>query len=249
MKLALGLEYDGTNYHGWQKQKHSISIQECLEKALSKIANEPISIYCAGRTDTGVHAVNQVVHFYTKSYRKIKSWILGLNSNLPKDIYVKWIIYVKESFHARFSAISRCYKYIIYNNTYNSVFLNKKVFYISKKLDIDKMKYAGKYLLGTHNFKLLISTKCQTNNYIRTIYKFKIYKKNNFILIKIKANSFLYKMVRNIVGCLIEIGLGKKSKKLIYNLLIQKKKSFNIAPPKGLYLYKINYPYYFYLPI
>ncbi|QJC28040.1 tRNA pseudouridine(38-40) synthase TruA [Enterobacteriaceae endosymbiont of Plateumaris braccata] len=250
-KFALGIEYNGSNYHGWQKQKEfSNTIQQHIENAISIIANHNIEIFCAGRTDIGVHSIGQVIHFETVSIRKIKSWILGINSLLPKDIVVTWIVPVTKEFHARFSAISRKYYYIIYNSKYRSGILNKLVTQYQYNLDIKKMNKAAKYLIGENDLTSFRSVKCQSSSSYRRIIHLNIKKYNNYIIIDIKANSFVYHMVRTIVGCLLEI--GSHSKKEIWLLELLKKKDRTKAAttvkPNGLFLVEIEYPKRFNIP-
>ncbi|CAL4320071.1 tRNA pseudouridine synthase A [Buchnera aphidicola (Periphyllus testudinaceus)] len=244
-KLAFGIEYDGSLYYGWESQIEGYSIKEKLEYAISKIANHKICIFCAGRTDSGVHAYNQVIHFKTFSYRKKISWMIGVNSFLPKDISVIWVKNVLQDFHARYSAVSRSYRYIIYNNFVRSSILRNRVNNIFFNLDVCKMNKASKFLLGEHDFSSFRAARCQSYSSWRNILKIKVYKKNNFfIIIDITANSFLYKMVRNIVGCLIEIGRKKKSILWLLNVLNLKNRIFAgpTALANGLYLSSVNYP-------
>ncbi|QJC35562.1 tRNA pseudouridine(38-40) synthase TruA [Enterobacteriaceae endosymbiont of Donacia sparganii] len=251
-KFALGVEYNGANYHGWQKQKkyYKKTIQEYLEKAISQIANHNIIIFCAGRTDIGVHSLGQVIHFETYSFREKKSWILGINSLLPKDIVINWIISVKKEFHARFSALSRRYFYIIYNNQYRSAILNDLVTLYKKNLNIIKIKNAMKYLLGEHDFTSFKSGKDQLGSSFRKILNCDIKKFGNYILIDIKANAFLYHMVRNIVGSLLEIGLGNKNEDWLLELIKIKNRNKAAATvkPNGLFLAEVKYPKHFGIP-
>ncbi|QJC33566.1 tRNA pseudouridine(38-40) synthase TruA [Enterobacteriaceae endosymbiont of Donacia provostii] len=251
-KFALGIEYNGTNYHGWQKQNmnYKKTIQGYLEKVISKIANHNINIFCAGRTDIGVHSIGQVIHFETFSFRSEKSWFLGINSLLPNDIVVTWIISVKKQFHARFSALSRRYIYIIYNNTYKSAIFNNLVTLYRKKLDIIKMKNAIKYLLGEHDFTSFQCNKKKNSSSYRKIIYCDIKKYGNYILIDIKANAFLYHMVRNIVGNLLEIGTGKKKEDWLLELIKIKDrtKASITVKPDGLFLVEVKYPKYFGIP-
>jgi len=253
MKIALGIEYNGNKYHGWQKQNKVNSIQEELEKAIGIIANHTVNIICGGRTDKGVHSIGQVVHFCTSSKRTEYSWIIGINTYLPKDISVQWIRFVPNCFHARYSAISRFYRYIIYNYPYRSAILHGNTTNFFKgKLDEIKMKLAGYLLIGEHDFSSFRSIGCQSKTPIRTISYFNVFRKQNFIIIDVQANSFLYRMVRNIVGCLIEIGSSKKNIEWISCLLkLKNRKSGETmitASASGLYLQSIKYPDRFYIP-
>lgn len=253
MKLALGIEYNGSAYCGWQRQQTTIpSVQAYLENALSNIANDKITIYCAGRTDSGVHAIGQVIHFETKSYLDHVNWILGVNAHLPKDITVRWVKQVNQDFHARFSAIARRYYYIIYNNLIPSAILNDRVTHYSKPLDIHKMERAGQYLLGEHNFSSFRSVQCQSSTPWRYLYHLRVTRQEPYlIIIDIKANSFLNKMVRNIVGSLLEVGCGIKKESWIAELLTHRNrmKAASTAKAEGLYLVEVDYPLHFALPI
>lgn len=253
MKIALGIEYDGNNYHGWQKQQGVISIQEKLEKAITIIADHKVNIICGGRTDKGVHSIGQVIHFSTLSKRTEYSWVVGVNSYLPKDISIQWIRFVPDCFHARYSAISRFYRYIIYNYPQRSAILHRNTtIFLKSKLNANNMKLAGKMLIGEHDFSSFRSIGCQSKTPFRNISYFNVSRKNNFIVIDIQANSFLYHMVRNIVGCLIEIGSSKKSIEWIYYVLQLKDRKLGgrtiTAPAYGLYLMTIKYPSIFNIP-
>ncbi|AEO08008.1 tRNA pseudouridine(38-40) synthase TruA [Buchnera aphidicola] len=249
-KFALGIEYNGSSYHGWQRQKKASSIQEEIETALSKIANHKINVVCAGRTDAGVHSTGQVVHFSTTTVRKITAWLIGTNSYLSQYISVKWIKSVPENFHARYSAITRSYRYIIYNNRIRSVFFQKKLNYVYKKLNEKKMFSAAQFLLGEHDFTSFRAIGCQSFSAWRKITKLNIFRLNDFVIIDITANSFLYHMVRNIVGALIDVGINKKTEFWIQELLKKKNRRYAsaTAPAQGLYLSSIEYPLHFNIP-
>ncbi|QCI26989.1 tRNA pseudouridine(38-40) synthase TruA [Buchnera aphidicola (Thelaxes californica)] len=245
MKIILQIEYDGTRYFGWQIQKNTITIQEKLELAISKIANQKIRIVCAGRTDTGVHSIGQIIHFVTNVHRSIKSWIIGVNSYLPKDIVVICAWFSEDCFHARHSAISRRYQYIIYNYPIRSAIVHNRVFHFYRqKLDEKKMNQAALLLLGTHDFSVFRAKNCQSKNPIKTIKFIQVYRINKFVFLDIEANSFLYHMVRNIMGTLLIIGLNKKKVSWIKKLLKLKKRLYAgpTMPASGLYLTFVQYP-------
>ncbi|QCI15890.1 tRNA pseudouridine(38-40) synthase TruA [Buchnera aphidicola] len=250
IKIALGIEYDGSFYHGWQSQKIVPSIQEEIEKALSVIANHKINIICAGRTDTGVHSIGQVVHFKTRAVRRISSWIIGTNTYLSDYISVMWAKEVPEYFHARYSAITRSYRYVIYNNSIRSSIFYNKTNHIYKELDVNKMHSEAQFLLGEHNFTSFRALSCQSLSPCRKIIKLNVFRFKSLVIIDIMANSFLHHMVRNIVGSLIEIGISKKKKFWIQELLQKKNRRYAgaTAPAKGLYLINVEYPLYFNLP-
>lgn len=245
-KLALGIEYDGSMYCGWQKQKSTPSIQGCLEYVLEKITLKSTKVFCAGRTDAGVHALEQVVHFETDLKKSNVTWALALNYWLPKNICVRWVKLVNQNFHARFSAISRRYFYYIYNDYTRSAIYFKKMWHYKKVLNIHTMSEAAQYLLGEHDFSAFQTSGCQSSSSWRNIYYLKIIRQGRCIIIDIEANSFLYRMVRNIVGSLVEIGCGNKPEIWMLELLKDCKKKLNksriTAPANGLYLAKIKYP-------
>lgn len=220
-KFALGVEYDGEYYHGWQRQKNCDSVQEEIERCLSKIANHKVHVVCAGRTDAGVHSIGQVIHFETVSIRSKHAWTVGVNTYLSKNISIKWALEVPSHFHARHSAIKRSYRYLIYNSICRSSILYKKSSHVYKKLNILKMHSEAQCLLGNHNFSSFRALGCQSNSAQREIKKINVYSVNDFVVIDITANSFLYHMVRNIVGSLIQINFIKKEN-MMKNLLKKK---------------------------
>ena len=246
MRLAASVEYVGKKYFGWQSQnnKSTNTVQYHVDSALSKIANHKVSSICSGRTDTGVNALNQIIHFDTKSKRADKNWVDGVNSLLPNDIRLKKIYHVNSDFHSRFSAISRHYRYYINTNPDITIFNNHFVWTIREKLFLTRMKNSLKYLLGKNDFSSFRSSGCQASSPIRHILKLSLVKKKDIIIFDIKANAFLYHMVRNIVGTLIDIG----SKKLMpsdMNAILQakdRKVCSKMAPANALFLLKISYP-------
>ncbi|WP_343189218.1 tRNA pseudouridine(38-40) synthase TruA [Buchnera aphidicola (Chaitoregma tattakana)] len=251
MRIALGIEYNGVKYHGWQSQKNVITVQGVLEKCLSIIANENIIVYCAGRTDAKVHSIGQVIHFDTSSVRKEKSWILGTNFYLPKDISVKWAKIVSYKFHARYSAIYRHYRYIINNSDYKSVFFTDNFYNFNKKfLNVKKMNLSIQCLIGEHNFSSFRSKSCQSKISYRYVFSAKVYRINSFVIFDIVANSFLHNMVRNIVTSLIQIGSDEKKVFWIEELLLMQNNNFTYSTsnPIGLYLIYVKYPRFLNFP-
>ncbi len=248
--IALGIEYNGHNYCGWQKQSHSPSIQEPLEESLSKICAQEIKVFCAGRTDTGVHATNQVVHFEFEGSRPQTAWLRGVNNHLPKDISVVWAKDVDASFHARFSATTRTYRYIIQNTSSRNATLENLVTWHRPKLDEALMNEAAKYLLGKHDFKSFQASGCQANTSIRTVESIEVVRKGHFVYLQITANAFLHHMVRNIIGCLLQIGEGRQTPDLVKELLVVKDrtKAPDTAKPNGLYLIAVGFPEIYSLP-
>ena len=250
MRIALGIEYDGAAYYGWQRQKDVISVQQELEKALTKIANHTVTVNCAGRTDAGVHGTGQVVHFETDADRKDVAWTLGVNANLPDDIAVRWVKHVDQTFHARFSATARRYRYIIYNGELRPGILRTGLSHYHMQLDEQKMQLAGQTLLGKQDFTSFRALHCQANSPVRTIEHLNVTRRSDFIIIDIKANAFLHHMVRNIAGSLIEIGRGNQDIDWLTTLLSHKdrSKAAATAKPGGLYLVEVDYPEQFDLP-
>lgn len=250
MKIALGIEYDGSHYFGWQRQQNVSSIQASLERALSQVANEPITVFCAGRTDAGVHATGQVVHFQTQAERAEVAWTMGVNANLPKDIAVRWATEVDEAFHARFSATARRYRYVIFNHRYRPAILQAGVTHYHMPLDADKMMRAGQYLLGEQDFSAFRAAQCQSKSPWREVHHLDVTRHNDFIIVDIKANAFVHHMVRNIVGSLLEVGAGNQPETWIKALLLAKDRTKAAATAKaeGLYLVQVSYPAAFNLP-
>lgn len=250
MRYALGIEYDGKNYCGWQRQINVMTVQEKLEQALSKIANETIEVVCAGRTDTGVNATNQVIHFDTTSVRKVVGWTLGVNTHLPEDIAVTWCKQVDDEFHARFSATARRYRYIIYNGQFRPGILRNGLSHYHVPLNVELMHQAGQYIIGEQDFTSFRALHCQANSPVRNIEYLNITRRSDFIVVDIKANAFLHHMVRNIVGSLIEVGRGNQPIDWLKKLLLVKdrSKAAATAKPGGLYLVEVDYPNEFALP-
>ncbi|GLX77441.1 tRNA pseudouridine synthase A [Thalassotalea insulae] len=250
MRYALGIEYDGSQYYGWQRQKSVISVQQTLEQALSKIAAEPIEVVCAGRTDTGVNATNQVVHFDTTKVRKDVAWTLGVNTNLPKDVAVSWCQQVTEDFHARFSATARRYRYIIYNNNLRSAILSHGLSFCHYPLNEQLMHQAAQFLVGQHDFTSFRTVHCQSHSPIRTLLHCNVTRKGDYIIIDVKGNAFLHHMVRNIAGSLMKVGQELKPISWIKEVLEAKNRCLAgiTAPAAGLYFVDVEYPAEFALP-
>lgn len=250
MRIALGIEYDGAQFFGWQRQKEVVSVQECLEKALSTVANHPVNVFCAGRTDAGVHGTGQVVHFDTDSVRPDKGWTMGVNANLPDAIAVTWVKPVPDDFHARFSATARRYRYIIYNSRLRPGILNKGLSHYHPALDEQKMHEAAQCLLGENDFSSFRAAQCQSNSPNRCVHFVNVTRKNDFVIIDIKANAFVHHMVRNIAGSLIAVGKGDQSIEWMAELLAKKDRTqaAETAKPHGLYLVDVDYPEEFGLP-
>lgn len=249
-KIALGIEYDGSKYYGWQRQREVRSVQERLEKALSQIAAEPISVFCAGRTDAGVHATGQVIHFETQARRQDAAWTLGANASLPGDIAVRWMKPVPDAFHARFSATARRYRYVIYNHRLRPAVLKQGVTHYYAPLDAERMHRAAQCLLGENDFTSFRAVHCQSRTPWRNLMHITVTRYGNYIVVDIKANAFVHHMVRNIVGSLMEVGCGNQPEAWIAQLLAAKDRTLAGATAKaeGLYLVCVDYPEQFALP-
>jgi tRNA pseudouridine38-40 synthase len=250
-KYALGVEYLGTHYCGWQRQSHCDSVQGYLEKALSSIANKAIDLHCAGRTDTGVHALGQVVHFETEVERPLKAWVQGVNTQLPGDIRVAWVKEVEPGFHARFTAFARQYRYVIYNRAVHSAALFQRVAFEPFELDEDKMNLAAQALIGEQDFSSFRASQCQAQHARREVQYVEVTRKGNMVFIDIRANAFLHHMVRNIVGSLIEVGRGRQSVDWIAELLAKQDRTLAAptAPASGLYFVNAFYPKEYAIPL
>lgn len=250
MRLALGIEYDGFDFCGWQIQEGVRTVQASVEEALSKVANHPIRVACAGRTDTGVHSLGQVIHFDTDAIRSERSWIYGANANLPKKVSVQWARPVAEDFHARFSAMSRRYRYVIFNRPVRPTFLAWRVAWEYRPLDEMRMGQAASYLIGEHDFTSYRAQACQAKHPVRTIQQLDVYKKDDLIVIDVEANGFLHHMVRNIAGVLITIGAGERPALWAKEVLEARDRTIGgiTAPPHGLYFMEVKYPERFTIP-
>lgn len=244
MRIALMVEYDGSQYHGWQAQPGLNTVEDALANALSKVADESISLVCAGRTDTGVHATGQIVHFDTNKERSMRGWIHGANSHLPKNVAVKWGQIMPDDFHARYTALSRRYRYIIYNTPIRPALMQSQVTWQYRRLDHKLMHEAGQYLLGEKDFTSFRSVECQSKSPKRNIFNLSVSSKGDFIIIDITANAFLHHMVRNIAGVLMAIGSGRRPVSWIETVLKAKDRRLGAetAPAYGLYLVEVKYP-------
>ncbi len=249
-KIALGIEYLGTRFSGWQSQTGLRCVQSELEKVLSKVADEPIAVVCAGRTDTGVHAHGQVVHFETQALRDERSWLLGANTQLPKDISVTWVKPVDSDFHARFSAQSRTYFYQIYNRLARSAVNESRATWVYHPLNEKLMHEAAQALVGEHDFTSFRTSACQANSPVRTLQSIKLVRRDEWIFCTVTANAFLHHMVRNLVGSLMMVGKGERPIAWIDEILHKRDRTIAgpTAPPDGLYLHSVEYPSKFMLP-
>jgi tRNA pseudouridine38-40 synthase len=249
-RFAVGIEYDGTAYAGWQTQRGAPSIQELTEKAFSSVANEAVSLVCAGRTDAGVHAREQVAHFESDAVRPLRGWLLGANTNLPRDISVSWITPVPAHFHARYSAESRTYRYFIYNRAVRSVFAEKRAAHIHRPLEHERMRLAAAAFIGEHDFSAFRSSECQAKSTVRRLTRLTVEREGDWVAVEITANAFLHHMVRNLVGVLLEIGRGEQSVEWARQVLESRDRTQGgvTAPAEGLYMWSVEYPDAFGLP-
>ena len=244
MRILLSIEYDGKSYHGWQEQKNPNTIQGKIQESIYKFSQEKVKLFVAGRTDAGVHATGQIAHFETNIDRTEEKWLFGLNSLLPNDIKINYIKFMSEEFNARFSALSRSYRYIIYNSRVKPCINRNKVsWYFSNVLDEKKMQDAANKLIGVKDFSCFRSAHCQSSSPIRKVNSIVITRENNYIYIDLNANSFLYNMVRNLIGSLVLVGSGQRNIEWIEELLDSKdrKKAGKQFPASGLYLVNVEY--------
>lgn len=251
MRIALGVEYDGSRYGGWQAQSHDPNtVQARVQQALSRIAAHPVEVICGGRTDAGVHASGQVIHFDTKAERPMHAWVMGGNSHLPPDIALRWAQPVEEGFHARFSARRRAYRYVILNRQQRPALLSRKVSYDYRTLNAERMAAAALPLMGEHDFSSYRAVACQARSPVRTIHRLEVRRQGEFILLDIEANGFLHHMVRNIAGVLLAIGAGERPVEWSREVLESRDRSTGgvTAQPWGLYLVRIDYPDEFGIP-
>lgn len=250
-RIALGVEYKGSRYSGWQRQTTGVlTVQETLEDALSRVADSPVSLMCAGRTDAGVHACGQVVHFDTQAVRSMKAWTMGANINLPHDVSVTWAKVMPAHFHARFKAIARRYRYVIYNDQIRPAHLGQEITWNHRPLDVERMALAAEYLVGTHDFSAFRAGQCQAKSPIKQIHHLRVTRHGKMIVIDIRANAFLHHMVRNIAGVLMTIGAGERPIEWASEVLESRVRRTGgvTAHPFGLYLVQVEYRDEFPLP-
>ncbi|GMR08331.1 MAG: tRNA pseudouridine(38-40) synthase TruA [Gammaproteobacteria bacterium] len=250
MRIAMGVEYSGSDFCGWQLQVGVRTVQEEIEKAISYVANHGVRVICAGRTDTGVHAYGQVIHFDTDAQRDKSSWLMGCNANLPGDVSVNWVSIVDTGFHARFSASRRRYRYVIFNRNVRPSVLANLVAWEYRALDEARMFEASRCLLGEHDFSSYRTVHCQAKSPVRTVHQLDIYRHGEYVVIDIEANAFLHHMVRNIAGVLMAIGAGDQDISWASEVLACRDRLLGgvTASPRGLYLINVIYPDEFSIP-
>ncbi len=244
MRLAVGIEYDGSAYNGWQRQKVGAGVQERVEDALCRVANHELEVTCAGRTDTGVHATGQVAHFDTESQRSGRGWLLGANSNLPDDIAVTWVREVPDDFHARYTATARSYRYRILNRLVRSAIHRQRAWWIHQPLDAARMHEAAQALVGEHDFSAFRAAGCQASTPNRCITHIAVGRSGDWLTLEVTANAFLQHMVRNITGTLAAIGMGDAPVEWAAEVLASRDRTAAgvAAPPQGLTLVAVEYP-------
>ena len=251
-RIALGVEYKGSRYRGFQRQRAGVaSIQESLEKALGKVAGgQPVLLSCAGRTDALVHASGQVVHFDTSVERSMHAWVMGANMNLPADISVCWAKQMPRDFDARFKAMARRYRYVIYNDQIRPAHMAEEVTWNHRPLDIERMRAAARAFVGTHDFSAFRARQCQAKSPVKTVHHLELIQHGRFIVLDIRANAFLHHMVRNIAGVLMTIGAGERPVEWAGEVLQSRVRRTGgvTAHPYGLYLVQVEYPQEFELP-
>ena len=250
MKIAIGIEYDGSRFHGWQSQPSGDTVQDHLEHALATIAGEPVRLAAAGRTDAGVHALAQVAHFETAAVRPESAWVRGVNTLLAQAVAVQWAAPVAEDFHARYSAIARTYRYLLYNHPVRPALHHGHVGWFHLPLDADAMRAAIVHLLGEHDFSAFRSSECQAKSPVRVMRSCKLEQHGSHLRFEFKANGFLHHMVRNIVGSLLPIGRGERPEQWLLELLQGRDRAVAgpTAPPQGLTFIGPRYPRTFGLP-
>ena len=246
-RVVLGLQYDGSPWQGWQTQSGGRTVQDQLEAALQKFSCVPVQTHCAGRTDAGVHALAQVVHFDTTVIRDAVAWVRGVNAFLPSSIAVRWATEVPalspDGFHARFSARARTYFYVLYNHRVRAPLLEGRVGWVFRPLDLDAMRQAADAVAGTHDFSAFRSMQCQAKSPVKTLRRIEIVQCADFVTLRFEANAFLHHMVRNLVGSLVQVGKGRASPAWLAEVLAsgERHRAAPTFSPDGLYLAKIDY--------
>lgn len=251
MRVALGVQYDGSEFRGWQVQRPGVrTVQSCLERALTHVADHPVSLICAGRTDAGVHGIGQVTHFDTTAVRSARSWVLGGNANLPPDLSLIWACEVPEDFHARFSALSRRYRYLIFNQPHRSALWHRRATWCYRALEAERMHEAGQALVGEHDFSSFRAAECQARHPVREIRELVVRRWGDGVVLEVEANAFLHHMVRNIAGVLMAIGVGDRPVEWAREVLERRDRTQGgvTAPAEGLYLLAVRYPERYDLP-
>ncbi len=243
-RVAAVVEYDGTDYAGWQSQAHAGAIQDAVQEALSFVAGHPVAVVCAGRTDSGVHAIGQVIHFDTDAVRSARAWVLGANTKLPPAIALQWAGEVDDSFHARHSAVRRTYRYCILNRSARSALQRRRAAWIHRPLDAPAMDRAAQTLIGEHDFSAFRSVECQSPTPVRRVESVSVRRFGDYVWIELTANAYLHHMVRNIAGTLLEVQqLADPAGAMARVLAARDRRLAGMtAPAAGLYLWRVDYP-------
>jgi tRNA pseudouridine38-40 synthase len=250
LRIAIGIAYDGRPFEGWQSQPSGNTVQDRLEAALAEIAGAPVRLTAAGRTDAGVHATGQVAHFDAPAARPESAWVRGVNAHLPDAIAVQWAHAVDDEFHARFAATSRSYAYVLYNHPVRPAVFAGKVGWFHHELDLEAMRMAAAHLVGEHDFSAFRSSECQAKSPVKTVHRVAIDRRGTHVVFEFAASAFLHHMVRNLVGCLVQVGKGARAPGWVAEVLASRDRA-NAAPtfgPEGLYLTAVAYPERWHLP-
>jgi len=243
-RVAAIIEYDGTDYAGWQSQAHAASIQDAVQAALSFVAGHPVVAICAGRTDAGVHAVGQVIHFDTQALRTPRAWVLGANTRLSPSIALQWAGEVTVGFHARHKAVRRIYRYAILNRSARSALHRTRAAWVHRPLDAAAMNEAAQVLVGEHDFSAFRSIECQSKTPVRRVETIQVTRDGDYLWLEIKANAYLHHMVRNIVGTLLDVQRGADPRAAMTKVLMSENRRYAgaTAPAAGLFLWRVEYP-------
>ena len=250
MRVALGIEYAGHAFEGWQSQRHGRTVQDVVERALGFIAGSPVRLHAAGRTDSGVHATTQVAHFDTEVRRPMTAWVRGANTWLPAGVAIRWAVEVDERFHARYLACERSYRYLLLDAPVRPAILAGRVGWFHRPLDVEKMAVAAAQLVGEHDFSSFRAASCQAKTAVRLLSEAHVAREGGIIAFDFSANGFLHHMVRNLVGALVVIGKGEQPPQWMGELLASRNRAMG-APtfaPDGLYLCGVSYPPHWPLP-
>jgi tRNA pseudouridine38-40 synthase len=249
-RIAVGIEYDGAGHAGWQAQRDAPGLQTTLEAGLARVADHPVSLVAAGRTDAGVHARCLVAHFDTPAHRPMRAWVLGANAHLPRTVALRWAMEVPDHFHARYSALARSYRYCLLVRAPRPALADGRVTHIHRPLDLEAMQAASRLLIGEHDFSAFRAAECQARSAVRRLEAVRWHQQGDLIVAEFTANAFLHHMVRNLMGLFIEVGQGKLPPAAAAELLAgrDRRAAPATAPACGLYLWRVHYPPVFGLP-
>ena len=249
-RVAAIVEYDGTDFSGWQSQAHSVSLQDAVQDAVGFVAGHPVVTICAGRTDAGVHATGQVIHFDTVAVRTPRAWVLGVNTKLPPAIALQWAGEVAAGFHARHAAIRRIYRYLILNRSARSALQRTRTAWIHRSLDAGAMHSAAQALVGEHDFSAFRSIECQSKTPVRKVERIEVQRTGDTVWVEIEANAYLHHMVRNIVGTLLDVQREPEPEAAMARILAggERREAGVTAPAAGLYLWRVEYPAVYGIP-